>query len=378
MNWGARTKMRLQFFAMGMTFLCPAFLIWQASDTKRQFASKYWPSVTGEVQGIDAKPWLADDKTVKFFGRVNYRYVVDGREYTTDLTDLGPGTKRSNRDAALADVSEYKPGMKVPVYYDPSDPGIGIIHTGIPTIHLLLLIGLCLGTIAGALAIFFTLRGWLREWRDERNTRIRQPSEHSAGVPPVIQVADLGAKREVFSPRMANTVAGFIISALLVVGGTAAIGLPLREAYLADWNLPVYVKTGWCWLAIGVLAVVGVFLAAGGIVLMRFSKALLSHRVELFANGFRFGPQDSAEVALWTNVVRVRETILYERPPILKGAAKLLLPKIASASYVIVTKSGKEYGFDGNSIKEIQTFAQVLRDLANRLSLPWETVEEHA
>jgi hypothetical protein len=89
-----------------------------------------------------------------------YTYVVDGQEFTTDLTDLGPGTKRIDRATALEDVSEYGPGMKVTVYYDPDDPSVGVIEKGIPGVHLVLLVILCVGTVTCTITSFFTIRAW--------------------------------------------------------------------------------------------------------------------------------------------------------------------------------------------------------------------------
>ncbi|HEY7422788.1 MAG TPA: DUF3592 domain-containing protein [Gemmataceae bacterium] len=380
MSWAEDTKLRLQLFAIVLTFMCPVFLILQISETKRQIASTSWPSVTGEVQGIDAKTWLDKDNNTKYYGRVTYRYLVEGKEYTTDLTDLGPGTKRADRDAALADVSGYRPGMKVTVYYDPSDPGVGIIQNGIPTIHLVLLIGLGIGTLVGAVASFFTVRGWIRGSRQKRDeARLRQHSEAFLDVSAApVQDAQLGERIAVFKPMMSNIIAGFIIGALLIVGGAAAIGFSLRAAYLAHWDLPFDVKKGPSWLTVGFLSLIGVVLVVCGVALAAFSRGLLSHGVDICANGFRYCWRRSTENVLWSGISRIKETILYERPPLLKGPAKLLLPKVSSTSYMIVTKSGTEYGFDGNTIAAIKRFGRVLREQAERLSLPWETVEEHA
>ncbi len=195
---------------------------------------------------------------------------------------------------------------------------------------------------------------------------------------PPPESADLGERVEVFKPMPGNIVAGFIISALLVGGGAAAAGFPLRGAALAGWQLPVEAKAGWCWLAVGIMCVVGLVLLACGVGLALYCKGLISHRVEVFTNGFRYcAGRDTDDVA-WAQVAHIRETILYERHPILKGPAKLLLPKVASASYAVVTAAGKEYGFDGNSIKGITRFGGVLRAQADRHAVAWETVEEHA
>jgi hypothetical protein len=193
-----------------------------------------------------------------------------------------------------------------------------------------------------------------------------------------VKAGSLGDRLQVFTPMMANTIAGFIISALLLVGGAAAICFPLRAAYVAGWDLPVNVNKGWSWLAVGLFCLIGTGLTVGGGVLATYCYGLISHRVEVWTNGFRYCSRQSVEEVFWADIDRIRETVLYERPPILKGPAKLLLPKLTSISYTVMTVSGKEYGFDGNSVKSIKRFGKLLREQADRLSLPWETVEEHA
>lgn len=380
MSWARETKLRLQFVAIFAAILCPAFLIWQASETRRQIASASWPSVRGEVEAISAKPWLDRDNNTKYYGRVTYRYVVEGKGYTTDLTDLGPGAKRLTRDAALADVSHFEPGMKITVYYDPADPGIGILENGIPTVDLVVLIVLSAGALVGLVMTFFTIRGWLRGLRQKRDeARFQRQSGSLTNVTAVpTQDAPVGERLQIFRPMRGNIVAGFIISSLSFVGGAAAIGVSLRAAYLAHWNLPFDVKNGWCWLAVGLFCLIGVVLIVIGVVLAAFSRGLISHRVEICQEGFRYCSRQSTEGVLWASVSRIRETTSYERPPLLKGPAKLLLPEIANASYTIVAISGKEYVFDGNSVKAIKQFGEVLREQAKRLSLPWEMVEEHS
>ena len=134
-----------------------------AAETRQQIASTNWPSVEGEIQDVIAKSWWSEDsKTTKYYGRAVYRYTVQDKEYTSDLTDLGPGAKRADPNTALADVVRYQPGMKLPIYYDPHDPSVGILEKGIPTIHLGLLIGLSVGTIVSVIVSFFTIRGWIK------------------------------------------------------------------------------------------------------------------------------------------------------------------------------------------------------------------------
>jgi hypothetical protein len=201
--------------------------------------------------------------------------------------------------------------------------------------------------------------------------------EYDEARPPT-QDAELGVPREVFKPALSNVIAGFIISALLVGGGAAAIGFPLHAAQAAGWNLPFDTKIGWSWLAVALVSVIGIGLIIGGVLLAKYVQSLISICVETYTQGFRYHARHSTENVLWLDIIRITETVLHQRPPILKFPASLLLPKVASHSYTVATKFGKEYSVDGNSIKRIKHFGDVLRAQARRLSLRWETVQEHA
>src|SRR5205085_461568 len=109
MSWGDKFRFRLQVFAVIMAVMCPGYLIWMASTAKRQIDSYNWPAAPGVVESTTVNTWMDSRNVTKYFGRVVYRYAVDGRDYTSDLTDLGPGTKRADPRDALADVGRYRP-----------------------------------------------------------------------------------------------------------------------------------------------------------------------------------------------------------------------------------------------------------------------------
>jgi hypothetical protein len=50
---------------------------------------------------------------------------------------------------------------------------------------------------------------------------------------------------------------------------------------------------------------------------------------------------------------------------------------MASVSYLLYTYDGETFPFDGNSVKDIRRFGEMLRAIAERELLDWETVEEH-
>ena len=165
MSWFEQFKLRLQFFTVFVALLCPGFLIWMASGAGRQFASYQWPQVPGTVLTLVAKSWLDSERVTKYFGRVVYKYEVQGKTYTSDLTDLGPGTKQSDQATALADVSQYHRGDKVTVYYDPNDPSVGVLEKGVPQIHKILFVILAVGSLVSLIGSVFVLRSWVLAWR---------------------------------------------------------------------------------------------------------------------------------------------------------------------------------------------------------------------
>jgi hypothetical protein len=181
-----------------------------------------------------------------------------------------------------------------------------------------------------------------------------------------------------FKPMLGNIIAGFILSLLLIGAGVVGLTFVWREVYLAGGDLPLHVQKGMGWSTVALGSVLAAGAIVGGIVLARYSRWLLSHGVDVCADGFCYRVGASGDNVRWSEVASIRETVLYERPPLLKGAAKLLLPKMKSRSFLVTTKAGKDYSFDGNSVKGINRFAELLRKQADRFTLPWDIVEQHA
>jgi hypothetical protein len=165
MTWFEESKFKIQIFTVFMVFLCPGFLIWMASQSKRQLASYEWPEAPGTVVGPVAKSWVDKEGNTKYFGRVAYNYEVKGKPYSSDLTDFAPGWKQADQETALADVSHYHPGQKVTVYYDPDDPTVGVLERGIPAYYQGLYVILLVASFVFLIGSVFAVRSWLRAWR---------------------------------------------------------------------------------------------------------------------------------------------------------------------------------------------------------------------
>lgn len=174
MSHSAEGKLSLQIMGLILAVVCPVVLIWRAAETRQQIDSLNWPSVSGEIKGINLKTWVDRRNITQYNARLNYSYLVNGKEYQSDLTDLGPGKSVASKEKALALMSHYSPGMTVTVYYDPADPQVGIIEKGIPDIHIALLAILGIGTIAGVTISYFTIR--------EIRNNIRRPATNEAVI----------------------------------------------------------------------------------------------------------------------------------------------------------------------------------------------------
>ena len=162
MSWAENFKFRLQVTSLMLAVGCPGFIVWMVSQARQQMASYSWPSVPGKVQATVAKPWFGENGRgeAKYFGRVVYQYSVSGQDYTSDLTDLGPGSKHSDEREALADVAQYQQGDPVTVFYDPADPQIAVIQKGVPPVHQYMYIALALLTVVSWIGSVFVIRSW--------------------------------------------------------------------------------------------------------------------------------------------------------------------------------------------------------------------------
>jgi hypothetical protein len=190
----------------------------------------------------------------------------------------------------------------------------------------------------------------------------------------------LGEPIEVFRPGVASIFAGFILGFLFCTGATALFWFIIRQIYLSGADLPFLTpedkgSISWGVAGIGLLTAVG--LSLGGIVFGWITWDLLSRQVELCVNGFRYFTRGCVEEVLWMDVASIRQTVCYEKPPLLKGPAKVLLPKLATSTYDVVTKNGKEYSFNGDSVKRFKKFVGLLREQAEKSGIPWEKVQDH-
>jgi hypothetical protein len=379
MSWASDTKLRLQIFALGMAFLCPGFLIWLAPETMRQIASNRWPHVKGEVQQlVPEQSFDSESKRRLFFGRVQYTYVVNGKQYVSDLTDLEPGTKRSDPDSALADVARYHPGDNVAVYYDPNDPSVGIIETGISKARMILLSVLFVGALVCPAVSFFVVRGWWRAWSMARRSAVAKAATKSATIEPIDDqepfdyrrpetLMGLGALEQMFGPARKNICAGIILGIAAVVGGLWlgywTMHQPDNPMQGVGDRIGKYVFIG---LFFGVLPVGGLFLTVW--MFRRFSI-----RVVVGSDGLAYVYRGRAQLFPWRRIMQIRETLAHVSLPVLKlpGAS---VNRIAR-TIKVCRDDGSSFSFTANTIGKMNQLTTSLRKSSAAQNVPWQIKE---
>jgi hypothetical protein len=380
MSWAEETKLRLQVFALGMLLVCPVGLYWLVPDLLRQLASNQWPQTEGQVKELIAKPWWDEKAKInKYYGRVVYSYTVDGKQYTSDLTELGPGTKRVDRQTALMDVEEYHPGQRLAVYYDPDNPQQAVIEKGASTVHLVLLVVLSVGAVASAISSFFTIRGWWRDWtlsrrqkHDDAATASRSrraeqvPQRYDIERPRLI--AELGEVEETYRPGIANLAAGTVIGLGLIVGGLM----------LACWLLfrqdPIPLGDGDRIAKYGLILAIGSLAPLAGIALVTWMKRLFSHRVLWAENGLGYVYRGFIEICAWDHIDEIREVLTHESLKVLKIPGASI--KNIDRTLIVKRDDGKEFSFTVNSVKRLNRLAQRLKSLSIDRKIPWQIVEQ--
>ena len=99
----------------------------------RIIKSNSWPTVEGVVISSEVEGKCCSDYSTGWWPRVNYSYHVEGKSYTADnieVIDVGNG----NTDIYAKQVVEnYPVGKEVLVHYNPGNPAVAVLESGIPT-----------------------------------------------------------------------------------------------------------------------------------------------------------------------------------------------------------------------------------------------------
>ena len=112
-------------------------------------ASQKWPETNGMIISSTVEKYVGAQKKSKYLAEVIYSFSVNGSEYKADKIRFG--TMASLHAGDLSEI--YSEGKSVKVFYNPQDPNVAVLETGVNAglwiksvvAHIFCLAGLFLG-----------------------------------------------------------------------------------------------------------------------------------------------------------------------------------------------------------------------------------------
>jgi hypothetical protein len=102
-------------------------------DIQTANASKLWPSAQGKIIDVDLHQQLTKNTDSRsryvYKIRIKYEYVIAGTKYISNKLNLGQ-VSTSNKRKVEAKALELMSKDQVDVFYDPKNPEIAILETG--------------------------------------------------------------------------------------------------------------------------------------------------------------------------------------------------------------------------------------------------------
>ena len=139
-------------------------------------ASQAWPSTDGVIIEADVICYRLTRRGD--FGNcrpnVEYQYLVGGQIYTEDRVHFSDGVFFDTEVEARAEISNFRSGMTVRVYYDPDDPA----NATLMRTYKLLIFDIVIFLGIGALAALFAY------WTYWLMTTEAGPTQRSSRLPP--------------------------------------------------------------------------------------------------------------------------------------------------------------------------------------------------
>ncbi|WP_435008449.1 hypothetical protein P12x_005659 [Tundrisphaera lichenicola] len=188
----------------------------------------------------------------------------------------------------------------------------------------------------------------------------------------------VGQPAEQFRPSPANLVAGVILGLLLSGAGLALLAFGTREVIKVGGRMPMSADGQISWLSVGIMALTSIGLTVGGILLLRWVYSTSSLRVSLCPGGFFYESAAKTVAFPWDQIASVTETILHERVPLARGAAKYAMPEATSRSFLVYRGDGEKFAFNRNTLGRSDKLGETLREQAWQRNIPWYVVERYA
>jgi hypothetical protein len=182
----------------------------------------------------------------------------------------------------------------------------------------------------------------------------------------------LGQRYRAYRPPIAFIVGGFLFGAVAFVAGLAIAAFSWYSAWSEGFDLPLHTKTGWSWLAVGGLTVLGVVFVYCGWRPLGFAEELTSYSVELRKKGFRIRSRGRCEDILWADVELIKHISRFYWLLMPGGPGGLTAARVQNKQYIVILNSGEEYDLARRPLKGMSEFAKILYEVAFQNSIRWE------
>lgn len=138
--------------------------VWGTMELIQAAASRNWPQVPGLITESKVESWEDSEGDRSYTPSVTYEYKVSQIRYIGDRISFGNHAGGSS-SLAKSLVRRYRPGIEVPVYYDPDRPERSVLEPGqAPVTFLFLGLG-GLFLVLGSVIVFFWIERFIANYR---------------------------------------------------------------------------------------------------------------------------------------------------------------------------------------------------------------------
>lgn len=185
---------------------------------------------------------------------------------------------------------------------------------------------------------------------------------------------NLGKLLRTFRPKTSNIVAGYIIAVLMIVGGGWLIYFSLIEAAIIKGANGTEIRADWGKASI--TGILGILLCVGSPFLIWWLSKL--KKLVIHYHEYGLGVEGGQAMKFtWADVVKVKETRMSQKMPIVKGAAKHFAPTMHAKNYIVHLKNGQELFFGPNEVDDPESLGFKIKEKTAHLKIPWEVEEDY-
>lgn len=158
-------------------------------------------------------------------------------------------------------------------------------------------------------------------------------------------VQSLGRLMYEIRPSYANAIAGFIIAAIMAVGGVVLIVIVTRDCFLPGGRVAAFSKD---WYGGFMAILLGLFLIYMSRSFVDYGLLIWGVHVRVCSEGFWYSHRGSSWVYAWDDIVAVEVTVTKEQLPV--TSISILNPTAKSSLYGVIRCDGVGFVFDENIV----------------------------